>query len=41
MEVVIKDENNEIEMILGKDKVMVNGIIKDIDVPTRLSLIHI
>ncbi len=36
MEVVIKDDNNEIEMILGKDKVMVNGIIKDIDVPTRM-----
>lgn len=36
LEVVIKDENNEIEMILGKDKVMVNGIIKDIDVPTRM-----
>jgi len=36
LEVVIKDENNEIEMILGKNKVMVNGIIKDIDVPTRM-----
>ncbi|NLK65349.1 MAG: hypothetical protein GX289_09660 [Tissierellia bacterium] len=36
LEVVIKDENNEIEMILGKDKVMVNGIIKDIDVPTKM-----
>ena len=36
LEVVIKDDNNEIEMILGKDKVMVNGIIKDIDVPTRM-----
>ena len=35
-EVVIKDNNNEIEMILGKDKVMVNGIIKDIDVPTKM-----
>jgi uncharacterized secreted protein with C-terminal beta-propeller domain len=36
LEVVIKDNNNEIEMILGKDKVMVNGIIKDIDVPTKM-----
>ena len=35
-EVVIMDDNNEIEMLLGKDKVMVNGIIKDIDVPTRM-----
>ncbi len=35
-EVVIKDDNNEIEMLLGKNKVMVNGIIKDIDVPTRM-----
>ncbi len=35
-EVVIKDSNNEIEMILGKDKVMVNGEIKTIDVPTRM-----
>lgn len=35
-EVVIKDDNNEIEMLLGKGKVMVNGIIKDIDVPTRM-----
>jgi len=35
-EVVIKDDNNEIEMILGMDKVMVNGIVKDIDVPTRM-----
>ena len=35
-EVVIKDENNEIEMILGKDKVMVNGTINDIDVPTKM-----
>jgi len=36
LEVVIKDENNEIEMILGNDKVMVNGEIKDIDVPTKM-----
>lgn len=35
-EVVIKDDNNEIEMILGKNKVMVNGEIKAIDVPTRM-----
>lgn len=35
-EVVIKDKYNEIEMILGKEKVMVNGEIKDIDVPTRM-----
>lgn len=35
-EVVIKDANNEIEMILGKDKVMVNGEVKTIDVPTRM-----
>lgn len=35
-EVVIKDAFNEIEMILGKDKVMVNGEIMDIDVPTRM-----
>lgn len=35
-EVVIKDDNNEIEMLLGKNKVMVNGVIKDIDVPTRM-----
>ncbi len=35
-EVVIKDEKNEIEMLLGYDKVMVNGIIKDIDVPTKM-----
>ena len=35
-EVVIKDDNNEIEMILGKDKVIVNGIVKDIDVPTKM-----
>ncbi len=33
-EVVIKDKSNEIEMLLGKNKVMVNGEIKDIDVPT-------
>lgn len=35
-EVVIKDENNEIEMILGKDKVIVNGEVRDIDVSTRM-----
>lgn len=35
-EVVIKDAYNEIEMILGKDKVMVNGEIMDIDVPTKM-----
>ncbi|MGD9567616.1 MAG: beta-propeller domain-containing protein [Sedimentibacter sp.] len=35
-EVVIKDTYNEIEMILGKDKVMVNGEIKLIDVPTKM-----
>lgn len=35
-EVVIMDDSNEIEMILGKDKVIVNGIIKDIDVPTKM-----
>lgn len=36
LEVVIKDENNEIEMLLGNSKVMVNGEIKDIDVPTKM-----
>lgn len=35
-EVVIKDKNNEIQMLLGKNKVMVNGEIKDIDVPTKM-----
>lgn len=35
-EVVIKDNNNEIEMISGKNKVMVNGEIMTIDVPTRM-----
>lgn len=35
-EVVIKDDYNEIEMLLGKNKVMVNGIIKDIDVATKI-----
>lgn len=35
-EVVIKDKYNEIEMILGKDKVMVNGEVKSIDVPTMM-----
>lgn len=36
LEVVIKDSNNEIEMILDKDKVMVNGVIKNIDVPVKM-----
>lgn len=36
MQVVIKDENNEIEMMLDKNKVMVNGEIKDIDTPTEM-----
>jgi uncharacterized secreted protein with C-terminal beta-propeller domain len=36
LEVVISDENNEIAMLLGKDKVLVNGMIKDIDVPTQM-----
>ncbi|NYB74617.1 beta-propeller domain-containing protein [Sedimentibacter hydroxybenzoicus DSM 7310] len=35
-EVVIKDKSNEIQMLLGKNKVMVNGEIKDIDVPTKM-----
>lgn len=35
-EVVIKDANNEIEMILGKEKVIVNGEVKTIDVPTKM-----
>lgn len=35
-EVVIKDDYNEIEMILGKNRVMVNGEVKTIDVPTRM-----
>ena len=35
-EVVIKDKNNEIQMLLGRNKVMVNGEIKDIDVPTKM-----
>lgn len=35
-EVVIKDKYNEIEMILGKSKVMVNGEVKTIDVPTKM-----
>ena len=34
MQVVIKDENNEIAMMLGKNKVMVNGEIKDVDSKT-------
>ena len=36
LEVVIKDENNEIQMLLDKNKVMVNGEIKDIDVATKM-----
>ncbi len=35
-EVVIKDENNEIEMILGKEKVIVNGEVRNIDVSTKM-----
>lgn len=35
-EVVIKDTVNEIEMLLGNNKVMVNGEVKSIDVPTRM-----
>ncbi|WP_019227322.1 beta-propeller domain-containing protein [Sedimentibacter sp. B4] len=35
-EVVIKDDNNEIQMLLNKNKVMVNGEIKDIDVATMM-----
>ncbi len=35
-EVVVKDSNNEIEMILGNDKVIVNGEVRTIDVPTRM-----
>lgn len=35
-EVVIKDKSNEIQMLLGKNKVMVNGEIKDIDVATKM-----
>jgi uncharacterized secreted protein with C-terminal beta-propeller domain len=35
-EVVIKDDNNEIQMLLSKNKVMVNGEIKDIDVATMM-----
>ncbi|WP_313339149.1 beta-propeller domain-containing protein [Sedimentibacter sp.] len=35
-EAVIKDKSNEIQMLLGKNKVMVNGEIKDIDVPTKM-----
>ncbi|HHZ02542.1 MAG TPA: hypothetical protein GX396_06345 [Tissierellia bacterium] len=36
LEVVIKDEYNEIEMILGKNKVLVNGRVRDIDVPVKM-----
>lgn len=35
-EVVIKDDNNEIQMLLNKNKVMVNGEIKTIDVATMM-----
>ncbi len=35
-EVVIKDKYNEIEMILGKNKVIVNGEIKTIEVPSKM-----
>lgn len=35
-EVVIKDENNEIEMLIDNNKVMVNGQVKDIDVAVKL-----
>ncbi|MEA5094882.1 MAG: beta-propeller domain-containing protein [Sedimentibacter saalensis] len=35
-EVVIKDDNNEIQMLLNKNKVMVNGEIKTIDVSTMM-----
>jgi len=36
MQVVIKDGNNEIAMMLDKNKVLVNGEIKDIDTPTKM-----
>ncbi len=36
MQALIKDENNEIEMMLNKNKVIVNGEIKDIDIPTKM-----
>ncbi|MFA9422616.1 MAG: beta-propeller domain-containing protein [Sedimentibacter sp.] len=36
LEVVIKDKNNEIEMLLGNNKVLVNGEVRDIDVPTKM-----
>lgn len=36
MQVVIKDGNNEIAMMMDKNKVMVNGEIKDIDTPTKM-----
>lgn len=35
-EVVIKDGNNEIEILLGKKKVIVNGEVKDIDIPAKM-----
>lgn len=35
-EVVIKDKYNEVEMLLGNNKVMVNGEIKTIDTPTKM-----
>lgn len=36
MEVIIKDKNNEIAMMLDKNKVMVNGEIKDIDTTVKM-----
>lgn len=36
MQVVIKDGNNDISMLLEKNKVLVNGEIKDIDVATKM-----
>lgn len=36
MQVVIKDKNNEIAMMLYKNKVMVNGEIKDIDTGVKM-----
>ena len=36
MQVVIKDGNNEIAMLLDKNKVLVNGEIKDVDASTRM-----
>ncbi len=36
MQVVIKDGNNDVSMLLNKNKVLVNGEIKDIDVATKM-----